>query len=139
MTKGSPAGVQHALGTSLTYCRQCEPSSCSGRTGTGQPLATGPGPHTLRAPPQDDVRDTVECLLQIYKTHVDWLGKLSCTLQHPGKGIELVQCATTGTKTALFLLNPRFYYRPYSPLTSLFSLFTFFFIITSPQHKCLGE
>ncbi|CAM4331811.1 unnamed protein product [Leuciscus chuanchicus] len=35
---------------------------------------------------------------------------------HPGEGIELVQCSTAGTKTALFFLNPRFYYRPYSPL-----------------------
>ncbi len=43
--------VQHALGTSLIYCWQCEPSSCSGRTGTGQPLETGPGPLTPRAPP----------------------------------------------------------------------------------------
>ncbi|KAI3363512.1 hypothetical protein L3Q82_012110, partial [Scortum barcoo] len=41
-----PAGVQHALGTGLTYCRQCEPSSCSGRTETEQPLAKAPGPHT---------------------------------------------------------------------------------------------
>uniref|UniRef100_A0A3P8ZVU0 Ig-like domain-containing protein n=1 Tax=Esox lucius TaxID=8010 RepID=A0A3P8ZVU0_ESOLU len=26
--------------------------------------------------PQDAARDTVKCLLQIHKTHVDWLGKL---------------------------------------------------------------
>ncbi|KAI3360234.1 hypothetical protein L3Q82_014542 [Scortum barcoo] len=55
-----------------TYCRQCEPSSCSGRTDTEQPLAKAPGPHTRGAPPTD----TVECLLQIHKAHVDWLGKL---------------------------------------------------------------
>ncbi len=29
--------------------------------------------------------------------------------------MELVQCSTAGTKTSLFLLNLRFYYRPYSP------------------------
>ncbi len=46
---------------------------------------------------------------------MDWLGKLPWTLQHPREGIELVQCSTAGTKTTLFLLNPRFYYRPYSP------------------------
>ena len=36
-----PTGVQRALRTGLTYCRQCEPSSCSGHTGTIQPLAEG--------------------------------------------------------------------------------------------------
>ncbi len=110
--KGQPCRSPSCTGNNLTYCRQCEPSSCSGRT--GQPLATDPIlPEHL---PQDDARDRVECLLQIHKTHVDWFCKLPCTLQHPGKGIELVQCSTTRTKTALFLLNPRFYYRPNSPL-----------------------
>ncbi len=46
---------------------------------------------------------------------MDWLGKLPWILQHPREGIELVQCSTAGTKTTLFLQNPRFYYRPYSP------------------------
>ncbi|KAI3356597.1 hypothetical protein L3Q82_017801 [Scortum barcoo] len=46
LTKGSPAGVQNELGTGLTYCQKCEPSSCSGHTETEQPLAKGPGPHT---------------------------------------------------------------------------------------------
>ncbi len=32
------------------------------------------------------------------------------------QGIELVQCSTARTKTALFLLNPRFYHRLDSPL-----------------------
>ena len=63
MTKGSPAGVQHAPGTGLTYCRQCEPDSCSGRTGTVRPLAVPPE-HL----PQNAARDTVECLLQVHKT-----------------------------------------------------------------------
>ncbi|KAI3362477.1 hypothetical protein L3Q82_012762 [Scortum barcoo] len=77
MLKGNPAGVQHALGTGLTYCRQCEPSSCSGRTETEQPLAKAPGPHTRGALPTEyHMKDTVECLLQIHKAHVDWLGKL---------------------------------------------------------------
>ncbi|KAI3351847.1 hypothetical protein L3Q82_020242 [Scortum barcoo] len=51
--------------------------SCSGRTETEQPLLSkGPGPHTRGALPQNTTRDTVECLLQIHKAHVDWLGKL---------------------------------------------------------------
>ncbi|KAI3359263.1 hypothetical protein L3Q82_002781 [Scortum barcoo] len=49
-------------------------------------------------------------ILQIYKTHVDWLGKLPCPFQHPAKGKELVHCSMTRTKTTLFLLNPRFDY-----------------------------
>ncbi|KAI3363092.1 hypothetical protein L3Q82_011535 [Scortum barcoo] len=53
VTKGSPAGVQHALGTGLTYCRQCEPSSCSSHTKTKQSLAKAPGPHTRAAPPTE--------------------------------------------------------------------------------------
>ncbi|KAI3359945.1 hypothetical protein L3Q82_014300 [Scortum barcoo] len=57
VTKGSPAGVQHALGTGLTYCRQCEPSSCSGRTETEQPLAKAPGPHTRRSTPQTEYHE----------------------------------------------------------------------------------
>ncbi|KAK3531270.1 hypothetical protein QTP70_015188 [Hemibagrus guttatus] len=56
--------------------------------------------------PQNATRDTVECLLQVHKTHVDWLGKLPRTLGHPVEGIELVQCSTTRTKTALLLLYP---------------------------------
>ncbi|KAI3367328.1 hypothetical protein L3Q82_008374 [Scortum barcoo] len=77
VTKGNPAGVQHALGTGLTYCRQCEPSSCSGRTETEQPLTTkAPDPILMEHSPQNTTRDTVECLLQIHKAHVNWLGKL---------------------------------------------------------------
>ncbi len=75
-----------------------------------------PDPLLPEYPPQDYARDTVECLIQIHKTHVDWLGKLPCTLQHPGKDIELVQCSPTGTKTTLFLLKPSFCYRPNSLL-----------------------
>ena len=66
--------------------------------------------------PQNATRDTVECLLQVHKTHVDWLGRLPWTLKHPVEGIELVQCSMARTKTALFLLNLRFDYRPNSPL-----------------------
>ncbi len=47
---------------------------------------------------------------------MDWWGELPRTLEHPSEGIELVQCSTARTKTALFLLNPRFYHRPDSPL-----------------------
>ncbi|KAK3544514.1 hypothetical protein QTP86_013338 [Hemibagrus guttatus] len=51
--------------------------------------------------------DTVESLHQVNKTHVDWLGKLPRILEHPVEGIELVQCSTIRSKTALLLLYPR--------------------------------
>ncbi|KAI3364867.1 hypothetical protein L3Q82_001052 [Scortum barcoo] len=42
------------LGTGLTYCQwQCEPSTCSGRTETEQPLAKAPGPYTRGALPTE--------------------------------------------------------------------------------------
>ena len=53
MTKDSPAGVQHALGTGLTHCRQCKTSSCYVCTGTIQPLAEGLQPCTPGAPPTE--------------------------------------------------------------------------------------
>ncbi len=97
---------------------QCEPSSCSGRTEDRTALNRAPRtPYSQSTPPpQNATRDTVECLLQVHKTHVDWSGELPWTLEHPIEGIKLVQCPTARTKTALFLLNPRFYYRPVSPL-----------------------
>ncbi|KAL7870853.1 hypothetical protein SRHO_G00083500 [Serrasalmus rhombeus] len=66
--------------------------------------------------PQDTPGNTVDCLLQIHKAHVDWLGKLPCTLQNPGEGEELVQCSTTRAEPALLLLNPGFDYKPDSLL-----------------------
>ncbi|KAI3355658.1 hypothetical protein L3Q82_004251 [Scortum barcoo] len=40
-------------------------------------LSKGPRtPSSLEHPTQNTMRDTVECLLQIHKAHVDWLGKL---------------------------------------------------------------
>ena len=44
------------------------------------------------------------------------------------EGIELVQCSTARTKTALFLLNLRFDYWPNSPL--LFFFFFLFFLFS---------
>ncbi|KAI3360880.1 hypothetical protein L3Q82_012887 [Scortum barcoo] len=113
MLKGnSPAGVQHALGTGLTYyCRQCnEPSSCSGRTETEQPLAKAPGPHTHteHSPteyheghgrmPSPDPQST--CGL---------VGQTPINPQAPCGGYRAgpVFHDQTRTKTALFLLNPR--------------------------------
>ncbi|TWW54348.1 hypothetical protein D4764_0154740 [Takifugu flavidus] len=58
-------------------------------------------------PPQDPPRDTVECLLEVHKTHVDWLGKLPCTLEDPAEGVELVNYSTPRTKPTLLLLNLR--------------------------------
>ena len=66
--------------------------------------------------PQNATRDIVERLLQVHKAHVDWLGKLLWTLEHPVENILLFQCSTARTETVLFLLNPRFDYWPDSPL-----------------------
>ena len=78
--------------------------------GTDSPYQGVRYPILPENPPQDSPRDTVECLLQVHKTHVDWLGKLPCMLNDPAEGVELVHCSTTWTKTTLLLLNPRFDY-----------------------------
>ena len=41
-------------------------------------------------PPQDPPRDMIESLLQVHKTHVDWIGKVSRPPQQPCKVTELV-------------------------------------------------
>ncbi|KAI3362769.1 hypothetical protein L3Q82_001823 [Scortum barcoo] len=118
VTKGSsPAGVQHVLGTGLTYCRQCEPSSCSGRTETEQPLAKAPGPHTHGALPTEYHEGHGRMPSPDPQSTCGLVGQTPINPQAPCmESIELVQCSTTGTKTALFLLNPRVDYRPNSPL-----------------------
>ncbi|TWW77427.1 hypothetical protein D4764_12G0008170 [Takifugu flavidus] len=73
-------------------------------------------PDTPEDSPQDPPRETVECLLQVHKTHVDWLGKLPCTLEDPAEGIELVHCSTPRTKTTLLFLNLRFDYLADPPI-----------------------
>ncbi|TWW72945.1 hypothetical protein D4764_15G0003390 [Takifugu flavidus] len=65
------------------------------------------GPDTPYSRKNPHRRDTVEYLLQVHKTHVDWLGKHPCTLEDPAKGVQLVHCSTPRTKTTLLLLNPR--------------------------------
>ena len=59
-------------------------------------------------PPQDTLRNMVISLLLFHKTQMEWLGKLPCPLKHPRKGIEVVQCSTSQTKTTLLLLNLSF-------------------------------
>ncbi|KAI3368326.1 hypothetical protein L3Q82_008034 [Scortum barcoo] len=76
------------------------PSSSSGPiTETEQPpISKGSRtPYSHGAPPQNTTRDTVECLLQIHKAHVDWLGKLPINPQAPCGGYRAgpVQCSTT--------------------------------------------
>ncbi|MEQ2226164.1 hypothetical protein ILYODFUR_024740 [Ilyodon furcidens] len=68
-------------------------------------------------PPQDSPRDMIECLLQVHKAHVDWLGELPCTLQDPAEGVELVKCPTATTKnhTALPKSEARLANGPSSP------------------------
>ncbi|KAI3356118.1 hypothetical protein L3Q82_017169 [Scortum barcoo] len=46
------------------------------RTETKQPLPKAPDPILMEHSPQNTMRNMVECLLQIHKAHVDWLGKL---------------------------------------------------------------
>ncbi|TWW81842.1 hypothetical protein D4764_01G0016570 [Takifugu flavidus] len=71
---------------------------------------------TTTRPLQDSPRDTVECLLQVHKTHVDWLGKFPCTLKDPAEGVELVHSSMPMTETTLLFLNPRFDYPADPPL-----------------------
>ncbi|KAI3374337.1 hypothetical protein L3Q82_006172 [Scortum barcoo] len=85
MTKGSPAGVQHVLGTDLTYyCRQWRTKLLLRlRTETEQPLAKAPDPILTEHCPQNTTRDTVECLLQIHKAHVELVGQTPINPQAP--------------------------------------------------------
>ncbi|KAI3352512.1 hypothetical protein L3Q82_005197 [Scortum barcoo] len=55
-----------------------------------RPNSTGkgpPDPMLVEHPPQNTTfRDMIECLLQIHKAHVDWLGKLPINPQAPCGG-----------------------------------------------------
>ncbi|KAI3356981.1 hypothetical protein L3Q82_003616 [Scortum barcoo] len=57
--KGQPCRSPTCTGNRSDYycCRQCEPSSCSGRTETEQPLAKAPGPHTHRGAPHTEYHE----------------------------------------------------------------------------------
>lgn len=90
VTNGSPVRVQHLLGTSLTYCQQCGPSSCKSCTRTEWLIQTHPPQHTPR--------HVVESLVQVHKTHVDWLGKIPRILKYSWEDIEFIQCSMNRTK-----------------------------------------
>ena len=109
MTKGSPAGVQHAPGTGLTYCRQCKPGSCSGRTA----LSRGPLTPCSRSTSHRMPGRTQPNAFSKSTKHM-WTGWTNS----PAESIELVQCSTARTKNALLLLDLRFDYHLISPLPS---------------------
>nr|XP_049573891.1 uncharacterized protein LOC125967159 [Syngnathus scovelli] len=75
--------------------------------GPNRPYQLVRHPVLPKHPPHNLPRDTVERLLQVHKTHVDWLGELPCTLEDPAEGVELVHCSTARSKATLFLLDPR--------------------------------
>jgi len=72
-------------------------------------------PYPRSTPPQQFPRDPVESLLQVYKAHVDWLVILPGPLEDPCEGKELVHSSTTGTESALLVLNLRFDQRSEPP------------------------
>lgn len=53
--------------------------------------------HT-KAPPKHTPRHVVESLVQVHKTHVDWLGKIPRILKYSWEDIEFVQCGMNRTK-----------------------------------------
>ncbi|KAI3360203.1 hypothetical protein L3Q82_014511 [Scortum barcoo] len=102
----------------------CKPSSCSGRTETEQPLAVlskGPGPHTHGALPTEYHEGHGRMPSPDPQSTCGLVGQTPINPQAPcwsGEYRAGPVFHTTGTKTALFLLNPegRRHYRPNSPL-----------------------
>ena len=94
VTKASLSRDQPLLGMCLTYCRQCLLNFDSDNTEIKWAITKGHLPHNPDAPPTRHCVDTVISLLQIHKTHVDWLGKLPCPFHYPRKHIELAQHTT---------------------------------------------
>ncbi|KAI3375865.1 hypothetical protein L3Q82_004145 [Scortum barcoo] len=101
VTKGNPAGVQHALGTGLTYCLTMRTKLLLGRTETRTALSKGSRtPYSWSTPteyheghgrmPSPDPQST--CGL---------VGQTPINPQAPCGGIELVQCSTTRTKNRI--------------------------------------
>lgn len=71
-TKVQPKSNTHQK---QTYCQQFEPSSCSSCTETEQPLAESQWHLYSGSTTHGTTRDMEECLFQINRTHVFWLGK----------------------------------------------------------------
>ncbi|XP_055021889.1 arginine-glutamic acid dipeptide repeats protein [Boleophthalmus pectinirostris] len=108
---GLSTHLQRASHPFLTYCRQCEHSFCSGLTGTRQPLAKGPGPHTLRAPPHWTPRETWS---NAFTCGV--VGQTPMNSQSPDGECRAGSVFHDRNKTTLLLLKPRFNYQSVSPL-----------------------
>ncbi|TWW73494.1 hypothetical protein D4764_15G0008880 [Takifugu flavidus] len=73
------------------------------------------GPYSRRTPHRTPQGTRSNAFSKSTK-HVDWLGKLPCTLEDPAEGVELVHRSTPRTKTTLLLLNPKFDYPADPPL-----------------------
>lgn len=73
-------GISKVFPGQLTYCWQCGPNSCYSCTEAIQPLTEGLWPVTAEAPPTG--------CHEGHKTHMDWLGRLPWTLEHPVEGIQ---------------------------------------------------
>lgn len=75
----------------------------------GQPVSRGLVTHTPRPPPTELLEGHCRPPSQSLKNTCS-VSQLSCTIQDPAKGVELVQCSTARTKTSTFLLKLRFDY-----------------------------
>lgn len=114
MTKKIPAGVQHDLGRSLTYCQQYKPNSCSSCSETLLVLGRGPRPHISRGPRPEHHKEQDQTLFPNPLSTCRFMGDLPRTFKHIVSGVELIFCSMPKTKTGLFTLNKRFEYQPNS-------------------------
>ena len=71
-----PGGGQHLPKTRLTSCWEHGHNSHSGNIGTEWLIVTAPESHVLAVPPARSPRDPVVGIVQVHKTHVDWMDKL---------------------------------------------------------------
>lgn len=76
VARGSPAGVQHALRTKLTYSRWSKPDAFCDHIRTKQPITESHGPKTPWEPAQDTTGDTVLTPSPNPLSTGDWLENL---------------------------------------------------------------
>lgn len=106
VTKNGPVNVQHAQGTGLTCFRRCKLSSCSGGTEIGRPLSEG-----LWLPPRIPPGTRSNALSRAPKHTL-----IYCANSQEPAGYRDGAVVHGQDETTLFFLNPRFDYRPNSPL-----------------------
>ncbi|XP_047461603.1 major histocompatibility complex class I-related gene protein-like [Mugil cephalus] len=98
LQQGSPDGP---LPGHFHWLLRRNPQPLPGQTGDDIPqfCSGNPKASVWSTPPQNASGDMVISLLQIHKTHVDWLDKLPSPLLYPCEGNKLVHGSMPGTKS----------------------------------------